>query len=50
MKTKHLLSGVAVIAALAIRRASFSATSQSVGWKLDGYAGSQPRRAGSDAV
>jgi hypothetical protein len=31
-------------------RASLGATSQSIGRKLDGYAGSQPRRAGSDAV
>src|SRR6516225_2416164 len=39
---KHLLTGAAVVAALA-----FSAP---VGRQLDGYAGSQPRWAGSDAV
>ena len=48
MKTKHLLSGVAVIAALALSAPAWAQPANPSGGNR-GYAGSQPRWAGSDA-
>jgi hypothetical protein len=47
---KHLLTSVAVIAALAFAVPDRGATGQSIGRKLDGNAGSEPWRTGHDAL